>query len=132
MACATPPAQQVVTVSVGYADGWLRSLSNVGIAIVDGIRIPLIGNVSIDSITFDVSALPASRIAPGNLIDLICPEHTVDAVANLAGTIGYEVLTSLGPRYHRQYVDIHDEDHVFADVSTAAANNIAARLSVAA
>jgi alanine racemase len=97
--------QQVATVSVGYADGWLRSMSNVGIAVVDGIRIPLIGTVSMDSITFDASALPPERLAPGSLVDLICPEHTVDAVARLAGTIGYEVLTGLGSRYYRQYTD---------------------------
>ena len=98
-------AQQVATVSVGYADGWLRSMSNVGLGIVDGIRIPLIGTVSMDSITFDASALPPERLAPGSLVDLICPEHTVDAVARLAGTIGYEVLTGLGPRLYRHYTD---------------------------
>ncbi|MFT5643684.1 MAG: alanine racemase [Janthinobacterium sp.] len=103
--------QQVATVSVGYADGWLRSMSNVGIAIVDGIKVPLIGTVSMDSSTFNVSAVPAHCIAPGCLIDLICVEHTVDAVASLAGTIGYEVLTGLGPRLHRHYVDSNDPYH---------------------
>jgi alanine racemase len=96
---------QVATVSVGYADGWLRSMSNVGIGIVDGIKLPLIGTISMDSITFDASALPPERLAPGSLIDLICPEHTVDAVASLAGTIGYEVLTGLKARFYRQYTD---------------------------
>jgi alanine racemase len=57
-----------------------------------------------DSITLDVSALPISRIVPGSLVDLICPEHPVDVVAGLADTIGYEVLTNLGPRFYREYI----------------------------
>lgn len=97
--------RQVATVSVGYADGWLRSMSNLGVAIVDGIRVPQIGAISMDTITLDVSALPAERVAPGSLVDLICPEHPVDAVARLANTIGYEVLTNLGPRFYREYKD---------------------------
>jgi alanine racemase len=95
--------RQVATVSVGYADGWLRSMSNAGLAIIDGIRVPQIGNISMDTMTLDVSALPSERVAPGSLVDLICAAHPVDAVAGLANTIGYEVLTSLGSRYCRQY-----------------------------
>jgi alanine racemase len=94
----------VATVAVGYADGWLRTMSNRGLAVIDGVRAPQIGNISMDSITLDVSALPAERVVPGSLVDLICPAHPVDAVASLAGTIGYEVLTRLGPRLHREYL----------------------------
>ncbi|HAT31030.1 MAG TPA: alanine racemase [Janthinobacterium sp.] len=95
--------RQVATVSVGYADGWLRSMSNIGVAIVDGVRVPQIGAISMDSITLDVSAIPSARVQPGSLVDLICAEHPVDAVAGLANTIGYEVLTNLGSRYYREY-----------------------------
>ncbi|MET3133072.1 alanine racemase [Oxalobacteraceae bacterium GrIS 1.11] len=95
--------RQVATVSVGYADGWLRSMSNIGVAIVDGVRVPQIGAISMDSITLDVSAIASERVAPGCLVDLICPEHPVDAVAGLANTIGYEVLTNLGARFYREY-----------------------------
>lgn len=94
----------VATVAVGYADGWLRTMSNRGLAVVDGICVPQIGNISMDSITLDVSALRGERVVPGSLVDLICPEHPVDAVASLAGTIGYEVLTRLGPRLYREYL----------------------------
>jgi alanine racemase len=97
--------RQVATVSVGYADGWLRSMSNLGIAIVDGVRVPQIGTISMDTITLDVSALPAERVAPGSLVDLICREHPVDAVARLANTIAYEVMTNLGSRFYREYED---------------------------
>ncbi len=95
--------RRVATVAVGYADGWLRSMSNHGLALVDGVRVPQIGTISMDSITLDVSAVPAERVRPGQLVDLICAEHTVDAVAALANTIGYEVLTNLGSRYYREY-----------------------------
>ncbi|MES3024250.1 MAG: alanine racemase [Pseudomonadota bacterium] len=98
--------RQVATVAVGYADGWLRTMSNRGLAVVDGVCVPQIGNISMDSITLDVSALQAERVAPGCLVDLICPAHPVDAVAGLADTIGYEVLTRLGPRLHREYIGV--------------------------
>lgn len=95
---------RVATVSVGYADGWLRSASNQGAALVDGVRVPQIGTISMDSLTLDISALPDGRVGPGTLVDLICPELPVDVVARMANSIGYEVLTNLGQRYHRQYV----------------------------
>ncbi|MBG6220739.1 MULTISPECIES: alanine racemase [unclassified Janthinobacterium] len=99
-------ARQVATISVGYADGWLRSMSNQGLAIVDGVKVPQIGAISMDSITLDVSAIAQERVAPGSLVDLICAEHPVDAVAAMAGTIGYEVLTNLGGRYYRDYLGL--------------------------
>lgn len=95
--------RQVATVSVGYADGWLRSMSNLGVAIVDGVRVPQIGAISMDTITLDVTAIAGERVQPGKLVDLICAEHPVDAVAQLANTIGYEVLTNLGSRFYREY-----------------------------
>ena len=96
---------RVATVAVGYADGWLRAMSNRGLALVDGVRVPQIGTISMDSLTLDISALPPGRLVAGSLVDLICADHPVDAVAALAHTIAYEVLTSLGPRYYRQYLD---------------------------
>jgi alanine racemase len=95
---------RVATIAVGYADGWLRSMSNRCFALADGVRLPQIGTISMDSITLDASAVPEERLAPGSLVDLICPAHPVDAVARLANTIGYEILTDLGARYHREYL----------------------------
>ncbi len=90
---------RIATVSVGYADGWLRSLSNRGHAVFDGAPVPLVGRVSMDLTTFDVTDHPA--IGPGSWIDLLGPGRDADAVAADAGTNGYEVLTSLGARYQR-------------------------------
>ncbi|CAN5896235.1 alanine racemase [soil metagenome] len=96
---------RIATVAVGYADGWLRSLSNRGVAHIAGIAAPMVGNVSMDTITLDVSRIPVEQLGPGTLVDLISANNTVDQVAGRAGTIGYEILTSLGLRYQRQYVD---------------------------
>jgi len=96
-------AGRIATVAVGYADGWLRSLSNRGSAAIAGRRVPVVGRVSMDLITLDVSALEPSLTEPGTPVDLIDAEHGVDAVAAEAGTIGYEILTALGRRYARVY-----------------------------
>lgn len=95
---------RIATVAVGYADGYLRSLSNRGHAGFEGIRLPIVGNVSMDTITIDVTDVPAGRLGEGALIDLADPLNGVDALAGRAGTIGYEILTSLGKRYARRYI----------------------------
>ena len=94
---------KIATVALGYADGFLRSSSNTGSGYIGDIRVPIVGRVSMDLITFDVSAVPDHLIHPGALIDMIGPENPIDRVAADAGTIGYEILTSLGARYHRVY-----------------------------
>lgn len=95
---------RIATISIGYADGWLRALSNRGHAVVDGVRVPVAGTVSMDSITLDVSAVNPARLAPGAEVELLGPNQTVDTVAQEAGTIAYEVLTRLGGRFERRYL----------------------------
>lgn len=90
---------RIATVAVGYADGWPRSLASRGHAVFDGAPIPLVGRVSMDLTTYDVTDQPA--IGPGAWLDLIGPGRSVDDVAADAGTNGYEILTRLGARYHR-------------------------------
>ncbi len=99
---------RVATVGVGYADGYLRSLSNSGNGYIEDIRVPIVGRVSMDLITLDVSDVPVDAACPGALVDLIGPHNPVDTVAAEAGTIGYEILTGLGSRYHRVYLDSAD------------------------
>ncbi|MGY9004957.1 MAG: alanine racemase, partial [Alphaproteobacteria bacterium] len=89
----------------GYADGYLRSLSNSATATLGGIRVPVVGRVSMDLITLDVTNVPDQVARPGALVELIGPDHSVDALAREAGTIGYEILTALGPRFHRHYLE---------------------------
>lgn len=97
------PGQRIATVAAGYADGIPRSMSNRGFGVIAGKRVPLVGRVSMDLITFDVSAVAPEEARPGKTITLIGPEHSVDETAREAGTIGYEILTRLGRRYRRQY-----------------------------
>jgi alanine racemase len=99
-----PGERRIATIAIGYADGWLRALTGRSQAFVDGVAVPFAGTVSMDSITLDVTGIPEPRIAPGRTVDLLCPQQTVDDVALQAGTIGYEVLTRLGSRFHRRYV----------------------------
>lgn len=99
-----PGERRIATIAIGYADGWLRALSGRSQAFVDGVAVPFAGTVSMDSITLDVTGIPEARIAPGQAVDLLCAQQTVDDVAVQAGTIGYEVLTRLGSRFHRRYV----------------------------
>lgn len=96
--------RRIATISVGYADGWLRALSGRGFAYVDGVRVPIAGTVSMDSITLDVTGIPDARLQPGMAVELLGAHQHVDAVADAAGTIGYEVLTRLGSRFERRYV----------------------------
>jgi len=90
-------------VAVGYADGWLRSLSHRGCGYLAGTRVPLLGRVSMDLVTFDVSAVPPALVHPGAMIELLGADYGVDDAAADAGTIGYEILSALGSRYHRIY-----------------------------
>ena len=94
-------ASRVATAAVGYADGWPRALSGRGHACFDGKPVPLVGRVSMDLATYDVTDHPA--VGSGSWLELIGPNLPVDLIATEAGTNGYEILTSLGPRYTRVY-----------------------------
>jgi len=88
----------------GYADGLLRSLRSSGFAYCQGCKVPVIGQVSMDSIAFDLTDVEEHRLAQITSIDIMGNEHSLDELAEEAGTIPYELLTSLGSRYHRQYI----------------------------
>ena len=99
---------RLAIVAVGYADGYLRAASASdeapgADAIVAGKRCPVAGRVSMDLLAIDITALPEAAAKRGEFATLIGDEVTVDDLATAAGTIGYEVLTSLGRRYHRVY-----------------------------
>jgi alanine racemase len=92
---------RIATVALGYADGFHRSLSSRGAACFDGTPVPLVGRVSMDLTTFDVTDHP--DVQPGCWLEVLGPHLSPDDVAAMAGTNGYEVLTSLGRRFHRVY-----------------------------
>lgn len=90
---------RIATVAAGYADGLIRAMGAGISAYANDMACPVVGRVSMDLITLDVTDLPAD---PENL-SLINAHQTVDKIADAAGTIGYEILTSLGHRYARSY-----------------------------
>ncbi len=94
---------RIATVGVGYADGWLRSASHHGHAGIAGQRVPIVGRISMDLLTLDVTGIDPGAIHPGMLVDLLDEHYGVDDAAAAAGTIGYEILTSLGRRAARIY-----------------------------
>ncbi|MES2540647.1 MAG: alanine racemase [Pseudomonadota bacterium] len=89
----------IATLAAGYADGLPRTLSNKAHLWDGDSPCPLVGRVSMDMITVDITHLPE---VPKSL-DILGPNQPVDALADMAGTIGYELLTALGPRYTRRY-----------------------------
>ena len=99
-----PDGAKLATVSMGYADGLLRSWGLVGHGHLDELKVPVAGRVSMDLATFDVSNVPDSSLGPGAMIDIIGARQSVDDLARDSGTIGYEILTALGRRYHRRYL----------------------------
>lgn len=94
-----PRPSRIATISAGYADGLIRSSGQGALAFDGRTACPIIGRISMDLITVDITALAS---VPDHL-DILCPDQTVDDLAEVAGTIGYEILTSLGARYSRRY-----------------------------
>lgn len=89
--------RQIATISAGYADGLIRAMSARATLFHNDTPCPLIGRVSMDLLTVDVT----DCATPPEALDILGPHQTVDDLAAAAGTIGYEILTSLGPRYRR-------------------------------
>ena len=97
---SAPEGARIATVSGGYADGLIRAMGPNGVLYADGVACKIAGRVSMDLIGVDVTHLP--RVP--DTLDILSPSVTVDDLADAAGTIGYEILTSLGARYHRRYL----------------------------
>ncbi|MDO9417548.1 alanine racemase [Pararhizobium sp.] len=105
---------RIATVAIGYADGYHRAsgsgvpLRATGIpgafGFVVGHRVPLIGRVTMDLTLFDVTDVPETAVRAGDYIEIFGSNIPVDEAARAAGTIGYEMLTSLGNRYERLYL----------------------------
>jgi len=89
----------IATISAGYADGIIRSLSKKAIFYHEGIPCRVVGRISMDLITVDISKLENEP----NYLNFIGPSQSIDQIAEISNTIGHEILTSLGNRYSRIY-----------------------------
>lgn len=100
---AAPKGSHIAVVALGYADGFFRNLGGVAFAYLAGVRVPVVGRVSMDMVALDASALTPAQLAQATRAQFINAQQTVDAVADMAGTIGYEVFTRIGARVQRLY-----------------------------
>lgn len=96
----------LATVQGGYGDGLLVAQSPTGQGEIGGVRVPMLGRISMDLTIFDVSAVPPSvwQGESPQFIDVLNNSLTIDSMASAANTISYEVLTRLGHRFHRSYL----------------------------
>jgi len=99
---ARAPAR-IATLGAGYADGYPRALGGKGFAAVAGRRVPVVGRVSMDLTTIDITELDADALAVGDYVDLLGGGVPLEDAAVLAGTISYELLTGLAPRLARRW-----------------------------
>lgn len=96
---------RLATVQLGYADGFLRSFSSRGTVYWQNIPCPIIGRVSMDLTIISLENIPDALMPkPGDFLEVLGVNQSADDIAQAAGTIGYEILTSLGKRYHRSYI----------------------------
>lgn len=93
----------LATIAMGYADGLPRALGDRGSGRIAGRTVPLVGRVSMDLATLDVTGIAPETVRPGCIVDLIDDEHDADALAAEAGTIGYEILARVSGRVRRVY-----------------------------
>ena len=107
----TSRPSRIATLGVGYADGFLRAGGHAGAASLPdgGPLLPIVGRISMDSLAVDATDLPDAALREGDALDLIGPHRPLEEAARAAGTIGYELLTSLGHRTHRHYLPEHGE-----------------------
>ena len=96
---------RIATITVGYANGYPRNLGNKAYVSINGNKVPIIGRVSMDLITVDVSAIDNPSVEPGTLADVIGGDIDLDELASLAGTVGYELMTGLGRGLPRLYIE---------------------------
>ena len=96
--------RRIATIGMGYADGWPRRIGDRAAAYFQGARLPVVGRVSMDSMALDVTSLGPGALEEGDLVELIGPNQSLEAVAELAGTVSYEILTDLGGRFERRYL----------------------------
>jgi alanine racemase len=105
--------RRIATIAAGYADGVFRHASSSGVETGGAVAIrgklaPVVGRVSMDLITVDVTDVGDPAPVRGDFVDLIGPDLPLEAVGLAAKSLGYEVLTRLGARFHRHYVDHGD------------------------
>lgn len=94
----------LAVVEIGYADGYIRSLSNIGNCYIENHEAYIIGRVSMDMIVIDVTRVPKQLLYNGAMVEMVGKNAKLQDVARKAGTIGYEILTDLSRRFEHVYI----------------------------
>lgn len=95
---------RTATVAIGYADGFHIGNSSKAKLYYNNHPCPVIGRVSMDLVTIDISNIPGRQPQEGDMVEVIGPNQSIEALAKNSQTIGYEILTALGRRYKREYI----------------------------
>ncbi|MES1972913.1 MAG: alanine racemase [Pseudomonadota bacterium] len=101
---ATAP-MRIATIGIGYADGVPRRFAATGAAWYRTHRLPVVGRISMDSLALDVTHLPDDLLFEGAFVELIGPHQPLESLADATDTIAYEILTGLGRRHQRVYLE---------------------------
>lgn len=104
---AARKGSRIAIAALGYADGWLRDLSNRGFAWLEGHKVPVLGRISMDMLALNISEVPEAKLTPASRAEFINAQQTVDDIAAACGTIGYEIFTRIGTRVKRIYKSIN-------------------------
>ena len=96
---------RIATIAIGYADGYFRTLIHRTHVYLAGHRVPVIGRISMDLVTIDVTDIPENECQLGATVEALGRHVTAEDLADHARTNAYEVMTALGRRYARLYVD---------------------------
>ncbi|MBR4127410.1 MAG: alanine racemase [Alphaproteobacteria bacterium] len=96
---------RVATLGIGYGDGLPRSLSNKGYVLIAGHQAPIVGRISMDLTTVDVTDIDVKELQQAPMAEIFGEDLPLKDVANIAGTIDYEMLTNLSKRFFRIYLD---------------------------
>jgi alanine racemase len=94
----------VATIAIGYADGYNRQLSNQGIVYINNLPAKIVGRVSMDLVTIDISSVPIKYHKVGQDVEIFGKNMNPDLLASNIAGFNYEYLTSLGKRYTKKYI----------------------------
>ena len=102
--CPITKGMRLATIPIGYADGYLRSLTNCGYCYLNGKIIPTLGKISMDMTIIDISSFKPGQIKIGDEVEIIGEHINLSELSRQAGTIPYEILTSFSGRFKKIYL----------------------------
>ncbi len=104
----TARKSRIATLPLGYADGILRAASNQGSGFINGVKVPMVGRISMDLTTVDITDVPEIDAQPGSYVEILGKNVTIDQLGAASGSFGYEILTGLGNRYRWRHINQPD------------------------